>query len=177
VLRIAKLTDYGIVVLAHLARTAHVCVQPAHDIAEATGIPLPTVQKVLKQLAAGELVVGVRGPRGGYQLARDPAEVSVAAVIAVMEGPLSLTDCALHHSGACAEEDHCAVAPHWVAINAAVAQALDAVTVLDVSRPAPPRAVTRGSAAPRPLSGAHEPARDAAPPLAPRTPISQAGGR
>lgn len=138
-LRISKLTDHAIVVLAHLARTAHVCVHPASDISESTRIPLPTTQKVLKQLTREDLLVSVRGARGGYSLARDPETITVADVIAAMEGPLALTSCSLSalmvdHEG-CTEESHCQVSGHWPLINSAVRSALEAVSILELSRP------------------------------------------
>jgi FeS assembly SUF system regulator len=131
------LTDHAIVVLAHLARTAHVCVHPAKEIADATRIPLPTVQKVLKQLSRESLLISTRGARGGYSLARDPAAMSVAQVVEAMEGPLALTTCALTGEG-CSDDHDCQVAGHWPVINGAVRTALDAVSILDISRPASP---------------------------------------
>ncbi|MCB9664114.1 MAG: SUF system Fe-S cluster assembly regulator [Alphaproteobacteria bacterium] len=135
-LRLAKLTDYAIVVLAHLAREAHVCVHPASAIAEATGVPQPTVAKVLKSLTREGLVLSSRGVTGGYSLARDPARISVVDVIAAVEGPLALTACAVEGLG-CTDEHHCQVAGHWPRINGAVIDALRAVSILDLSRPDP----------------------------------------
>lgn len=132
-LRIGKLTDYALVVLAHLARRSHVCVHPASDIAAETGVPLPTVAKVLKVLARDGLVVSSRGARGGYSLGRDPALISVVEVVEAMEGPIGLTDCA-HASGACADQASCDLSGHWPRINEAVRDALLGVSVLDLSR-------------------------------------------
>jgi FeS assembly SUF system regulator len=133
-LRLSKLGDYAIVMVAHLARTAHVCVHPATGIAEATGIPLPTVAKVLKTLAREGILVSTRGAHGGYGLARDPATISVVDVLEAIEGPMSLTACA--HAGpgeTCSDEAHCHLPPHWRAINAAVREALSKVSMLDLA--------------------------------------------
>lgn len=142
-LRIAKLTDYGIVVMAHLARTAHVCVHPAAEVAEATGVPMPTVQKVLKALAREGMLLSTRGAHGGYSLARDPAQVSVLDVVEALEGPMALTACALHEGEVCADEPHCDVAGHWPRINGAVRHALSQVSLLELSRPVDARPVAR----------------------------------
>ena len=144
-LRIAKLTDYAIVVLAHLAREAHVCVHAAPAVSEATGVPQPTVEKVLKQLARGGLLVSSRGIHGGYALARDPSAISVAQVIDTIEGPVGLTACSGVEGEACADEGHCQVSGHWSSIHDAVRGALEAVSILELSRPAQP-AVRRASA-------------------------------
>lgn len=136
-LRIARMTDYAIVLLAHLVRQAHVCVHPASEVADATGIPQPTVAKVLKQLAREGLLRSVRGAQGGYVLAKDPARVSVADVIAAMEGPVALTACAVHGMGeTCGDEDTCHLAGHWPRINEAVVSALRDVSILELARPA-----------------------------------------
>lgn len=137
-LRISKMSDYGIVVLTQMVRMAHRCVHPATELAEETRIPLPTVQKVLKVLARDGLVVSMRGARGGYALADDPARVDLVRVLDCLEGPVALTDCAAHGEG-CSEEAWCHVAPHWMVINRAVRTALQGVTLLEVARGAPRR--------------------------------------
>lgn len=132
-IRIAKLTDYGIVVLTHMTRHAHRCVHSATELAEATSIPLPTVQKVLKMLARDGLVTSMRGARGGYALGCDPGDVDLMRVLEAMEGPVSLTACAEPHAEGCGEAGHCIVAPHWPVINRAVRDALTQVTVRDLA--------------------------------------------
>ena len=88
VLRISRLTDYGTVLLAHLAGD-HGTVCSAADVSAATGIALPTVSKLLKSLAHADLVTSTRGANGGYRLARDPRLISAADVIDALEGPVS----------------------------------------------------------------------------------------
>ena len=91
-LRISKLTDYGTVVLAHLAGgDGQVC--SAAEVADATGIAMPTVRKLLKSLARAGLVTSTRGASGGYQLSRPAREISAASVIDALEGPVSITEC------------------------------------------------------------------------------------
>lgn len=140
VLRIAKLTDYAIVVLAHVARNAHVCVHSASDLADATGVPAPTVAKVLKLLARDGLLHSTRGAHGGYGLARDPGRISVADVIAAVEGPMALTACSAPGDASCSDEHHCQVSGHWPSINAAVRTALEGVSILELSKPMPRQA-------------------------------------
>ena len=135
-LRIARLTDYALVVLAHMVRQAHVCVHPASDIAEATGLPQPTVAKVLTTLCREGVLRSVRGAQGGYLLDRDPAEIRVADVIEAMEGPVALTACAVHGTGApCSDLESCDLAGHWPTINRAVVGALRQVSLVDLARP------------------------------------------
>lgn len=129
-LRISKLTDYGTVVLAHLA-TDYGSVVSAADVASATGLGLPTVSKLLKVLARAGLVTSTRGTYGGYRLARAPHTISAADVIDALEGPVSITECSSSLSQ-CAHEGVCSVGGTWQRINVAIRNALDEVTLVDL---------------------------------------------
>jgi FeS assembly SUF system regulator len=132
VLRISKLTDYGTVVLAHLAG-ARGSVCSAADVAEATGIGLPTVSKLLKTLGRAGLVTSTRGANGGYQLSRPAHEISAAEVIDALEGPVSITECSATDSH-CDYESVCNVGNAWQRINVAIRRALEDVNLLDLTR-------------------------------------------
>lgn len=134
-LRLSKLTDYGMVVMAALA-DAEDDTRNAADLAAATGVALPTVRKLLKRLNRGGLVNSARGARGGYRLARPADDISIADVIAALEGPVSLTECAAH-DGLCSMESVCRLRGHWRVINDAIRDALADVSVADMNRPAP----------------------------------------
>jgi len=132
VLRISKLTDYGTVLLAHLAGDpAAVC--SAADVAAATGIGLATVSKLLKSLARSGLVTSTRGANGGYRLARDPRDISAADVIDALEGPVSITECSASDSN-CDYESVCNVGSSWQRINVAIRRALEDVSLIDLLR-------------------------------------------
>lgn len=129
-LRISKLTDYGTVVLAHLAdHQASVC--SAADVATATGVALPTVSKLLKLLARAELVTSTRGANGGYRLSRPPHEISAADVIDALDGPVSITECS-SSDGDCEHEGVCSVGGAWQRINVAIRRALRDITLNDL---------------------------------------------
>lgn len=131
-LRISKLTDYGTVVLAHLAgETGSYC--SAADVAHATGIAVPTVSKLLKSLARARLVTSTRGANGGYQLARAPQDISAASVIDALEGPVSITECSATDSQ-CDYESVCNVGSAWQRINVAIRRALEDVSLVDLLR-------------------------------------------
>ena len=131
-LRISKLTDYGTVLLAHLAANeARVC--SAAEVAEATGIAPPTVSKLLKSLARSGLVVSTRGANGGYQLSRRPGDISAADIIDALEGPVSITECSASDS-LCVHEGVCSVGSAWQRINTDIRRALRDVTLNDLIR-------------------------------------------
>jgi FeS assembly SUF system regulator len=131
-LRISKLTDYGTVVLGHLAQVEDGYAS-APEIAGATGVGLPTVSKLLKTLARAGLVVSTRGAQGGYRLARDASRISAADVIDALEGPVTITEC----SGAdshCGLESVCSVGNAWQRINVAIRRALQDISLSDLKR-------------------------------------------
>ena len=131
-LRISKLTDYGTVVLAHLAGDPE-AVCSAADVSIATGIAPPTVSKLLKSLARAELVSSTRGANGGYQLTRKPSEISAADVIDALEGPVSITDCSAADRH-CEIESQCGVGSAWQRINVAIRRALGDITLVDLQK-------------------------------------------
>ena len=129
-LRISRLTDYGTVVLAHLAgESGAVC--SAAEVAQATGIAVPTVSKLLKSLARAGLVTSTRGANGGYQLAHAPGDISAASVIDALEGPVSITECSASDSH-CDYEHVCNVGSAWQRINIAIRCALEDVSLSDL---------------------------------------------
>ena len=139
-LRVSKLTDYATVVMTVLAGVADArgadAVISAQDLAERAHLELPTVSKLLKQLAHAGLVASFRGVNGGYRLARAAERITVAEVVTAMEGPIGMTECSAH-AGLCGHESHCGVRVNWQRINQAIAQALASVTVADMVKPAP----------------------------------------
>ncbi len=138
--RLSKLTDYAVVVLVRLAAAPGVQTSPG--VSAATGIPEPTVAKVLKALASSGLVASQRGARGGYQLTRSLAAIAVADVIVAIDGPIAMTACVEGAPAPCEASCTCAVRGRWDAVNDAVREALNAITLADMAAATPrPHAV------------------------------------
>jgi FeS assembly SUF system regulator len=135
---LSKLADYGVIVATHLAARPERQANAA-AIAAATRLPQATVAKLLKALAHAGLVSATRGAAGGYRLARLPALISVAEVVAAIDGDIAVTQCSLHggslHGADCERTDFCPTRPHWGAINRAVGAALSAVSLQDMVSP------------------------------------------
>ena len=134
--RLSKTTDYGIVLLAGLARDPSAEPRNARDLAEVTDLPFPMVSKILKAMAREGLLVSQRGSKGGYRLASDPEDLSVSEMIRVLEGPVALTDCAIGPA-LCEHETMCAVREPWQLISRVVEKALAEVTLADLVRGRP----------------------------------------
>jgi FeS assembly SUF system regulator len=133
-LRITKLTDYGIVLLVRLAEDATSGSQNARTMAEATSLPLPVVSKILKSLAQGGFLTSQRGAKGGYTLSRRPEEINVAEVISAIEGPIALMQCSAG-PGHCEQETSCPVRDPWQRINEAIQETLSHVTLRELVDP------------------------------------------
>ena len=132
-LRLSKLTDYAIVLLSYLTNSSEP--KNARQLAELSGLPHPTVSKVLKMLARAELLVSVRGQRGGYELAAAPNTISVTTMIAAIEGPLALTECSSDAPILCELEASCPVRSNWKKISQTVVNALEEMTLADMVEP------------------------------------------
>ena len=138
-LRITKQTDYGIVLMTHFAADEVRGVHNARDLAAMTALPLPTVSKILKAMARADLLVSHRGVKGGYSLSRDPGDISVAAIIEALEGPIAITEC-LEHDSTCDIECSCPVRTNWERLNDAVRDSLDAIPLSEMMTVSPPKA-------------------------------------
>jgi FeS assembly SUF system regulator len=141
-IRLNRLTDYAIVVLSQMSRD-QVHVRTAPQLAGETGVPLPTVAKLLKTLAADGIIVSHRGAAGGYMLSRPAEQISVAEVIASLEGPIALTACVEGSGGHCDVETLCPMRGNWQKVNGAIRQALEALTLAEMALPAEPPAFAR----------------------------------
>ncbi|MBV1836528.1 SUF system Fe-S cluster assembly regulator [Acetobacter estunensis] len=125
-LRLSKLADYAVLTLVELGR--HEDVVTSSAIAAGTGVPEPTVAKVLKTLAADGLVVSQRGARGGYRLAMPQRDISIARVIAAVDGPIALTACVNGGAG-CDNGADCALYGSWEVVNEAIRAALADISI------------------------------------------------
>lgn len=148
-IRLSKLTDYAIVLLSQIVRLDGK-VATTTILAEATKLPYPTVSKVLKTLARGGLLSAQRGATGGYTLTRSGADISVADVIGVMDGPIAIADCVEGGQGNCNIEKICPLNGHWNRINRVVQGALSEISLREIAYDIPaalkqPAAIARSA--------------------------------
>ena len=133
-IRMTRLTDYGIMLLTLFARDGKRPMRSARDLSAEAHLPLPTVSKLLKVLARHELLEAHRGVKGGFRLARTADLISVAEIIHALEGPIGVTECS-SHNGACTIERSCVVRSNWRKINAVVLEALGKITLDEMTHP------------------------------------------
>ena len=133
--RLNKLTDYGIVLMAHVARSSEDVPHTARSLAKATRLPLPTVGKLLRQLSDAGLLSSHRGVKGGYSLARTADAISVAEIVTILEGPIALTECSTDITGLCDLERSCPIKNNQRVISQVIRGALEKVMLADLIHP------------------------------------------
>lgn len=131
--RIGKLTDYALLIMSQMAKAPE-SVLSATFLAEMLHLTTPTVSKILKILSDGGLVSSVRGADGGYHLAKKAADITVADIIAAMEGELAVTECCESVS-CCAIDSMCTMRKNWQEINKIIQSLLSRLTILDMLQP------------------------------------------
>ena len=133
-IRMSRLADYGVVLMTQLAARPEV-LTTAPELSLLSGLPVPTVSKILKALAQDGLIESHRGNKGGYALVRRAEEVSVAEIIGALEGPIALTECVGAVEGSCDFETKCPTRTNWGKINAVVIGALEGISLAEMQTP------------------------------------------
>ncbi len=121
----SRLTDYAIVLLAHLARGGRTLT--AQELAARSKVPLPTVSKLCKELSRAGILISHRGRHGGYGLSRPPDRISVAEIVEALEGPIALTECTMPGADACGIEAFCPAKATMDPVSRAIQGALQSV--------------------------------------------------
>ncbi len=130
-MRLSNLADYAVVTMSAAARHCGGARTSAAELAAETGLPAPTVAKLVSKLSAAGLLRSVRGAGGGLQLARPAAAITLADIVEAVEGPIALTQCVDTHD--CCYEAACSVKPHWPVVNQALRGALAGIPLTQLS--------------------------------------------
>jgi FeS assembly SUF system regulator len=133
-LRVTKLADYGVLIMTQFAVRPD-ATQNAKDVARSVRVPLPMASKILKILTREGLLSSHRGTKGGYSLTQEPKEISVAAVIRALEGPIAVTECNDAANGECDLEHGCPMRANWHRINQAIQEALERISLDEMMKP------------------------------------------
>ena len=130
-LRLSKKSDYALMSMKHLAVRPDAS-SSAREIAEAYDIPLELLAKVLQRLVRARLLASVQGTRGGYRLARQAAQISVADVIQAVDGPVTVTACSdTDHN--CGQYTKCSIRDPLAKIKDRILDALTTVSVAEMA--------------------------------------------
>ncbi|HCF25209.1 MULTISPECIES: SUF system Fe-S cluster assembly regulator [unclassified Novosphingobium] len=132
-MRLSSMADYAVVTMTAAAKHCGGARVSATQLAEETGLPAPTVQKLVSRLTAAGLLRSARGAGGGLKLARPAAAITLADIIEAVEGPIALTACVDNGKHDCGMEQACSVKPHWPVVNAAMRGALAGVSLTQLT--------------------------------------------
>lgn len=109
--------------------------QSVRDIATRTGLPQPYLEQILLALKGAGLVRSKRGVGGGYVLARDPIEMTLAEIVSAVDGPIQLGDFGMpHRDGACDHEGQCVLLTVWNDVGDHMRDHLRARTLAEMVR-------------------------------------------
>lgn len=128
-IRVTKLTDYGVGLMAHIAENVPDGQVTAPGLSEDMRLPLPTVRKILKILTKEKLLVSQRGVTGGYSLARRPEDITLMDMVAALEGPMALTECSTGDPCDCEREEVCGLKENWSWVNSLLQNTLESYTL------------------------------------------------
>jgi len=132
-MRLSSMADYAVVTMCAAARHCGTARVSAADLAEETGIPVPTVQKLVSLLSRAHLLRSTRGSGGGLKLARPAAAITLADIVEAVEGPIVLTMCADGVNHECALDQHCRVKPHMSIVGDRIRTSLGAVSLQELA--------------------------------------------
>jgi Rrf2 family protein len=143
-LRLSKKTDYALMAMKHLAVRGDRGSSSAREIASQYDIPIELLAKVLQRLVRRGLLVSQQGTRGGYQLARGPAAISVADVIQAIDGPVAVTACTVDDT-TCDQFAKCNVRDPLARVRERILGALGECTIAELAADAAPVPMTRAA--------------------------------
>src|SRR5919107_5482474 len=135
---------YGVRVMAHLAKHDGENPISLASIADAEGLPLAYLEHLVQRLRKADLVESRRGAHGGYTLARDAEEITMAEVVRALEGEIAPIECISADADGgliCIREgeighDPCPTKLLWTRVQGSIVRTLNDMTLADLSRPA-----------------------------------------
>jgi Rrf2 family cysteine metabolism transcriptional repressor len=133
--------EYGVRVMAHLARSDGDQPISLSAIAEAEGLPLAYLEHLVARLRRADLVESRRGAHGGYTLAREPGAITMAEVVRALEGEIAPIECITSDpdgSLVCAREvdhDPCPTKLMWTRVQGSIVRTLNDMTLAELASP------------------------------------------
>ena len=144
-LRLSKKADYALMAMKHLALREDRGSSSAREIAALYDIPIELMAKVLQRLVRRGLLASQQGTRGGYQLARSPAQISVADVIQAIDGPVAVTACSTDEGQQCEQFSKCNVRDPLWRVRERILAALGECTIAELAADVPPSPMAKAA--------------------------------
>ena len=132
-IRLSRRTDYGFLAIQHLCASPRGAYRSAREIAARYRIPAAVTAKLLQRLARKGLVASHHGIKGGYQIARPPAEITLWEIIEALEGPVRGRPCPHGSSAQCRRAGWCDGRRPVLAVQKKIAEVLGRTTLRDLA--------------------------------------------
>ena len=132
-LQLSKKVEYGLIALRHMAMRPLGQLFTAKELAQEYEIPYELLAKVLQKLARSGIVHSMQGVKGGYALAKPPADVCLKDLVEILEGPLNLVDC-LGDPKRCERSPVCVTREIWNDVSQAICKIFSSITLEDMVR-------------------------------------------
>ncbi|MBX5466485.1 MAG: Rrf2 family transcriptional regulator [Firmicutes bacterium] len=131
-LRVSSKGRYGVKAVYELASRYGRGPVTVPALARAQNLPDPYLEQLMPLLKRAGIVEALRGPQGGYILAKPPSQVTVGDVVRAVEGPIAITDCTSEDPRICPEVTRCVGPDVWSRVQAALIATMDAITFADL---------------------------------------------
>lgn len=131
-MRLTTKGEYAVRSLIYLLYNNEGCPVQIREISQSEGISKSYIEQLFNTLRKDGLIKSVRGPSGGYTLAKSPKKISIGDIVRSVEGPISLTICATGKKGCCDRSSMCRSYPVWKKINNKVEAVLDSIRLGDL---------------------------------------------
>jgi Rrf2 family cysteine metabolism transcriptional repressor len=123
---------YGLKIMFELAKKYSKGTVSLKDIAKEQELSETYSEQLISHLRKAGLVNSIRGAQGGYELSRQPSEISVGEIIRTLEGPLAPADCVIDGEPECSKADYCVTRPIWEKIMDSINGVIDSITLQDM---------------------------------------------
>ena len=132
-LKVSTRGRYALRAMLDVAQYGSAAPVPRSEIAERQELSPDYVAQLFRRLRDAGLVLGIKGPSGGYSLARSPEEIRIGEIVRAVEGPIATVDCVLSMPGRpCHRLDHCVAHQVWMRLSATIEEFLDSITLADL---------------------------------------------
>ncbi len=128
----SKGTEYAIRSLAWMAKENGSQARRVGDIARLSEVPAPFLAKTFQKLAKDGILLSVKGPSGGYVLARLPSQLSLLDIVTCIDGCYEMDGCILGR-GKCNDSNSCAIHKKWVGTKKQIIEFLNTATIADIA--------------------------------------------
>jgi len=127
-------TEYALMAIEHMIQKQKQenVLSSVREISVQHKIPYPLLAKVLQKLAVKGMIKSVQGTKGGYVLAKNPADISVASIVEVFEGPFAVAECFNGEKITCPQWDGCSIRSPFAELNTKIFHLLSQTTVADL---------------------------------------------